>query len=88
MALEGEQRIVAPHAVAIVHDADELAAASLDLDADAGGSGVERVFKQLFDHRSRAVDHLASRDLVGYLVGKNMNAAHRISLLPGLDHWP
>jgi hypothetical protein len=80
MAFKGEQRIVAPHAVAIVDDADELPSASLNINADAGRAGVERVLKQLFDHRSRAVDHLASRNLVGYLVGENMNAAHRVRL--------
>ena len=41
VAFEGEQRVVADHAVAVVGDADELAAAGFDLDADAGGAGVE-----------------------------------------------
>ena len=36
VALKGEQGVVADHAVAVVGDADELAAAGFDLDADAG----------------------------------------------------
>ncbi len=35
VALEGEQRVVAIHALAVVGDADELAAAGFDFDADA-----------------------------------------------------
>ena len=41
VALEGEQGVVPDHAVAVVGDADELAAAGFDFDADAGGAGVE-----------------------------------------------
>ena len=40
MALEGEQRVVADHAAAVIEDANELAAARLDLDADARGARV------------------------------------------------
>ena len=49
VALEGEEGVVADHAVAVVGDADEFAAAGFDFDADAGGSGVEGVFEELFD---------------------------------------
>ena len=76
MALEGEQRIVAHHAATVVHDADELAAAAFDLDADAGGAGVERVLEQLLDHGRGTVDHFAGGDLVGDLVGEYVDAAH------------
>ena len=43
MALEGEQGVVAVHALAVVGDADEAAATGFDLDADAVGAGVESV---------------------------------------------
>ena len=76
MALEGEQRIIAHHAAAVVGDADELAAAAFDLDADAGGAGIERVFEQLLDHGRGAIDHFAGGDLVGDLVGECVDAAH------------
>ncbi len=42
VAFEGEQGVVAHHAVAVVGDADELASAGLDVDADACGVGVKR----------------------------------------------
>ena len=44
-------------------------------------AGVERILQQLLDHRSRPVDDLSGSDLVRYLVGKNVDAAHgRITL--------
>jgi len=49
VTLEGEQGVVLDHAVAVVGDTDELAAPGLDLDADAGGPGVDRVFEQFLD---------------------------------------
>ena len=76
MALKREQRVVAGHAPAIVGDADQASAAGLNLDADAGGAGIERVLQQLLDDGGGAVDDLAGGDLVGDLVGENVNAAH------------
>jgi hypothetical protein len=79
VALKGQQGVVAVHAVAVVGDADELAAARFDFDADARGARVQGILQQLFDHRSRPVDHLAGGDLVGHLVGKNADAPHSSS---------
>ena len=76
VALEGEQGVVVDHAVAVVGDADELAAAGFDLDADAGGSGVEGVFEELFDDGGGALDDFAGGDLVGHEVGEDADAAH------------
>ena len=77
MALKGQQGVVAVHAVAVVGDADQLAPAGFDLDADAVGAGIERVLQQFLDHRGRPVHHLAGGDLVGNLVRKNADAAHK-----------
>ncbi len=76
MALEGEEGVVADHAVAVVGDADELAAAGFDFDADAGGSGVEGVFEELFDDGGWAFDDFAGGDLVRHEVGEDADAAH------------
>ena len=64
--------------MAVVGDADQLASAPLDLDADAGSSGIEGILQQLLDDRSRPVHHLAGGDLVGNLVGKYADAAHTL----------
>ena len=77
VALEGQQGVVAVHAVAVVGDADQLPPARLNLDANAVGAGVQRILQQLLHHRSRPVHHLAGGDLVGDLVGKNADAAHK-----------
>ncbi len=89
MSLEGEQRVIAHHAAAVVHDADELAAAALDLDADAGGTGIKRIFEQLLDHRRRAVHHFAGGDLVSDLVGEYVDAAHGLRVRQGVvENFP
>ena len=76
MALEGEESVVAAHAVTVVDDADELAAAGFDLDTNAGSAGVEGVFEEFFDYRCGAFDDFAGSDLIGDLIGKYMNPAH------------
>ena len=76
MAFEGQQRVVAQHAAAIVHDADEPPSARFHLDAQIGSAGVERVFEQFLDHRSRPFHHLSRGDLIGNLVGQDADAAH------------
>ena len=79
VALKGQQGVVAVHAVAVVGDADQLAAAGFDFDANAHGAGVEGVLKQLFDHGRGPIDHFAGGDLVGDLIGKNADLAHKSS---------
>src|SRR5260370_42490200 len=76
VALEGEEGVVLDHAVAVVGDADELAASGFDFDADAGGAGVERVFEELFDDGGGALDDFAGGDLVRREVGEDADAAH------------
>ncbi len=77
VALKGQQRVVAVHAIAVIGDADQLAAAGFDFNADARGAGVERIFEQLFDHGGGAVNHFAGGDLVGHLVRENSNVPHK-----------
>ena len=76
VAFEGQQRVVAQHAAAVVHDADQPPAARFHLHAQIRRAGIERVFQQFLDHRRGPLHHFARGDLVGNLVGKNANAAH------------
>ena len=64
VALDGQQRVVPQHAGAVVGDPDHRLPALLDVDQDARGPGVERVFHQLLHHRRRPLHHLAGRDFV------------------------
>src|SRR5580693_7780941 len=89
MAFEGEHGIVAHHAAAVVGDLDQLFATSFDVDLDASRACVERVLEQLFYHRGRALHHFAGGDLVGDVLGEDVDAAHgavlssRFSVLSG-----
>jgi hypothetical protein len=76
VTFEGEEGVVAGHAAAVVGNTDEAAAAGFDFDADAGGASVERILQQFLDDGGGAVDDLAGGDLVGDLVGENMDASH------------
>ena len=78
VALEGQHGVVAHHAAAVVDDLDQLLASRLDVHANAVGAGIERVLQQLLHHRGGALDHLAGGDLVGYVFGENVDAAHRV----------
>ena len=80
VALEAEQRVVADHAVSVIGDAEELAAAGFDVDADAGRAGVDGVFEELFDDGGGALDDLAGGDLVGDLIGEDADTAHEVIL--------
>src|ERR1043166_3717921 len=76
MTLEAEQRIVAAHARAIVHDANEAASACLDFHGDAGGLSIQGIFDQFLDDAGRPLDDFARRDLIGDLLGQKANAVH------------
>ncbi len=78
MAFKSQQGVIAHHAAAVVGDAYELPPSAFHRDDDAVCAGVERILQQFLDHRSRPVDHLAGSDLIGYLVRKNVDAAHEI----------
>ena len=56
-------KLVGADAAAVVHDADALDAALLDLDVDAAAAGVHGVFEELLDDARRPFDHLAGGDL-------------------------
>ena len=76
VALEGQQRVVAHHAHAVVGEANQAPAAGLDIQAKFGGPGVERVFEQLLDDAGGALDHFSGGDFIGDVVGENADAAH------------
>ena len=70
MALDREREIGARHALAVVGDADQPAAAAVGEHVDALRAGVERVLDQFLDHARRPLDHLAGGDAVDDGFGK------------------
>src|SRR6266700_3289003 len=76
MPLEGQQGIIAHHATAIVGDLDEFLAPRFALNCDSHRTGVEGILQQLLHDRCRTLDNFASSNLVGNVLGKDVNAAH------------
>ena len=61
---EAHHRVGAAHAAAVVYDADEVAPAGLQVHAEGGRPGIERVLDELLHDGRGALDHLARGDLV------------------------
>jgi len=80
VALEGEQRVVARQAAAVVLHAQERPPTVAKFHLDPRGAGVEGVFDQLLHHRGRPLDHLAGGDLVGDPVGQDADFRHAVKL--------
>ena len=76
VAFDGQPRILGFHPFAVVFDVNQLLAAELDRDRHAPRAGVDRVFDQLLDHRGRALDDFARRNLVREIAGKDLDATH------------
>ena len=64
VALDGEDKVLRIHAMAIVFDADQAFAASSGGDDDPAGAGVDAVFHQFLDHARRPFHHFAGSDAV------------------------
>src|SRR5262252_837284 len=79
VTLEGQQRVVVRHPVAIVNHTDHALAARFGFDANGFCASVERVFEQLLYHRSGALDDFASSNFVGDGFGQYADAAHDFS---------
>ncbi len=73
MPFDGEHEVVARHAVAVVGDADEPAAAAVGHDLDSRCARVESVFDKLLDYARGALDHLARCDAVDDGLGELAN---------------
>ena len=59
---KGERQVLGNNAMPIVHHADELGAALLDVDIDPRAAGIDRVLQQFLDHTRRPLNHLAGGD--------------------------
>ena len=64
MPHERQVNLLGRHAGAVVAHADELPPGVLQVHGYGGGAGVDGVLDQLLDHRGRALDHFAGRDLI------------------------
>ncbi len=69
VAVDRQFEIGPRHAVAVVGDADQPAAAAVGEHVDAVRARVQRVLDQFLDHARRALDHLAGGDAVDHGFG-------------------
>ncbi|MNI23721.1 hypothetical protein D3C73_773170 [compost metagenome] len=72
---QGQRQVIGRNAAAIVAHPQQLDAAQLHIDVDALGAGVEAVFQQLLDHRSRAFNHLTGSNLVRQTRAEELDAS-------------
>ena len=84
MAFEAHEGVVSAHADAVVGHPDEAATAGGDFDGDAGGLGVDGILDEFLHDRRGTFDDLAGGDLVGDVVGKQMDPVHDPERLVGL----
>src|SRR5208282_6563025 len=80
VALESEHGIIAHHATPVVGNLDQFFSTSFYVDLDARRTRVQRVLEQLLHHRGGPLHDFAGGDLVGNVLGKNVNAAHAESV--------
>ena len=78
MTLKGEKKVGSPDTFPIVGDTDESPASVLDVDDDVPAAGVEAVFDQFLDDRSRPFDHFSGGDPADHVAGKHLNGGGRV----------
>jgi hypothetical protein len=81
MALDRQRQIGPAHALAVVGDADQAAAAAVGEHVDAGRARIERVLDQFLDHARRTLDHLAGGDAIDSGFRKLADGHGRLGLI-------
>ena len=65
MALEREKRVVTIHTAPVVNHTNERNSPAPNQNLYLARASIDAVFNQFLHHRSRTLDHFASRDLAG-----------------------
>ena len=76
VAHKGLRGVLPLDAAAVVGHPQVFDPAVLDFDGDGGGTGVDRVFDQLLDDRSRPFDNLPGGDQLGHFPGEDVYLRH------------
>ena len=66
MSLEGQTGICVGHSNTIVNNLDEGSSGIFEYNLYVVGLSINGIFNQFFDDRGRALNHLASSNLVGH----------------------
>ena len=70
MTSNRQRKFVCGNAAAVICDGNTTNSTTVEPNVDGACASVNRVFYQLFQHRSRAFDHLAGCDLADKKVGE------------------
>jgi hypothetical protein len=76
VGLEREHQFVVGDAVAVVGDAEQLAAALFDVHPDLAGAGVQGVLDELLHGAGGPLDHFPGRDLVDHVGRQHLDLRH------------
>jgi hypothetical protein len=78
VAFKGKEGVIAQHAAAIIRDANEASAGIFHVNTNLSGTRVEGILEKLFDDGGGPLHHFAGSDLIGNVVGENLDPAHSI----------
>ena len=73
MPLKAHTGVLGGHARSIVEDLDGSATGIQDVYLNGCGSGIDGILHELLHDRSRSLDDFTSRNLVGHVVGKDVD---------------
>ena len=88
MAFKTHPRVLRAHACPVVHHLNGRAARVHDVHLNGGRASIDGVLHELLHDRRGSLNDFASRDLVGDVVGQNVNGlAHPFECMK-LRNWP
>ena len=73
MSLKAHSCVLWGHARSVVEDLDGSATGIQDVHLNGRGSGIDGILHELLHDRSRPLDDFTSRNLVGNVVGKDVD---------------
>ena len=77
MPRQRQRQILAPDAIPVVGDTNQLDPSAGEIDVDLPRAGVEAVLEDLLQRRGGPVDDFAGGDLVDQLIGQRTDRWHQ-----------
>jgi hypothetical protein len=77
VTLETSKRVIGSHPDAIIGNFNERRAATLNLDSNSTSLGINTIFDELFDNRSRTLNNFPGSHLASEDIRHDADATHR-----------